>query len=102
MSTDPSKGTTPVPDLATDTGTSNEDGNDLEVHRQGRRRSGRTASRVTCEDFKYGVSRTFATDVITGGPNYILGFLDVPEDKDGLPVYNGPYKTTTRPTSTRP
>ena len=46
---------------------------------------------VTCEDFKYGVSRTFATDVITGGPNYILGYLDVPKDADGLPVYNGPY-----------
>ena len=38
---------------------------------------------VTCEDFKYGVSRTFATDVITGGPNYILGYLDVPKDADG-------------------
>lgn len=27
---------------------------------------------VTCADVKYGVSRTFATDIITGGPNYIL------------------------------
>ena len=35
---------------------------------------------VTCEDFKYGVSRTFATDVITGGPNYILSYLDIPTD----------------------
>ena len=46
---------------------------------------------ITCEDFKYGVSRTFATDVITGGPNYIIGYLDVPEDADGTPVYKGPY-----------
>ena len=37
------------------------------------------------------MSRTFATDVITGGPNYILGYLDVPEDADGAPVYKGPY-----------
>ena len=35
----------------------------------------------------------FATDVITGGPNYILGYLDVPKDEaTGLPAYNGPYK----------
>ena len=46
---------------------------------------------VTCEDLKYGVSRTFATDVITGGPNYIIGYLDIPEDADGTPVYKGPY-----------
>ncbi|HEX5086713.1 MAG TPA: ABC transporter substrate-binding protein, partial [Nocardioides sp.] len=45
----------------------------------------------TCEDAKYGVSRTFATDVITGGPNYILGYLDIPEDADGSPAYKGPY-----------
>ncbi len=64
--------------------------------RPGRSRS-RTASKwqdgkpITCEDFKYGVSRTFATDVITGGPNYILGYLDIPTGADGLPAYKGPY-----------
>ena len=48
---------------------------------------------VTCEDFKYGASRVFATDVITGGPNYLLTYLDVPTDaKTGLPAYDGPYK----------
>ena len=47
---------------------------------------------VTCEDFKYGISRTFATDVITGGPNYILSYIDMPKDDAGLPIYNGPYK----------
>ena len=47
---------------------------------------------VTCEDFKYGISRTFATDVITGGPNYILSYIDIAKDKSGLPIYNGPYK----------
>ena len=29
--------------------------------------------------------------MITGGPNYIIGYLDVPEDADGSPVYKGPY-----------
>ncbi|RYP82373.1 ABC transporter substrate-binding protein, partial [Nocardioides guangzhouensis] len=34
----------------------------------------------------------FATDVITGGPTYVLGYLDVPHGADGLPEYKGPYK----------
>jgi peptide/nickel transport system substrate-binding protein len=34
----------------------------------------------------------FATDVITGGPNYILTYLDIPTNaKTGLPTYEGPY-----------
>ncbi|MDX6373961.1 MAG: peptide/nickel transport system substrate-binding protein, partial [Nocardioidaceae bacterium] len=88
--TDPVKAATPVADLATDTGQSNEDATqwsftlkDGPVWQDGQP--------VTCEDLKYGVSRTFATDVITGGPNYILGYLDVPEAADGSPVYKGPY-----------
>ena len=88
--TDAAKAATPIPDLATDTGQSNEDATewsftlkDGPVWQDGQP--------VTCEDLKYGVSRTFATDVITGGPNYILGYLDVPEDADGAPVYKGPY-----------
>jgi len=48
---------------------------------------------ITCADLKYGVSRSFATDVITGGPNYALSYLDIPQ-KDGLPTYVGPYKKT--------
>ena len=48
---------------------------------------------VTCEDIKYGVSRTFATDVITDGPRYAIQFLDIPKDKDGNSVYKGPYVT---------
>ena len=88
--TDPVKGQTPIPDLATDTGQSNEDATqwsftlkDGPVWQDGKP--------VTCEDLKYGVSRTFATDIITGGPNYIIGYLDVPEGPDGSPVYKGPY-----------
>jgi len=53
---------------------------------------------VACEDFKYGISRTFATDVITGGPSYALQFIDVGthKDKDGNTVsdYAGPYAKT--------
>jgi peptide/nickel transport system substrate-binding protein len=88
--TDAQKAAEVVPDLATDTGQSNEDATqwsftlkDGPVWQDGKP--------VTCEDVKYGVSRTFATDVITGGPNYIIGYLDVPEDKDGTPAYKGPY-----------
>jgi len=46
---------------------------------------------ITCADLKYGVSRTFATDVITGGPNYSLAFLDIPQDAKGNSQYQGPY-----------
>ena len=47
---------------------------------------------ITCEDFKYGASRNFATDVIIGGPaNYLFTYLDIPTGDDGLPQYKGPY-----------
>ena len=69
-------------------------------------------SPITCADVKYGVSRTFATDVITDGPTYAISLLDIPTDKDGNSVYKGPYVTkgndprrSTRPSSaptTRP
>ncbi|WP_036563193.1 ABC transporter substrate-binding protein [Nocardioides halotolerans] len=88
--TDTTEGSTPIPDLATDTGQSNEDATEWSFTVK----DGPTwqdGKPVTCEDFKYGVSRTFATDVITGGPNYIIGYLDVPEDADGAPAYKGPY-----------
>ena len=49
---------------------------------------------ITCEDLKYGISRTFAQDVITGGPNYIITYLDVPTNADGSSKYAGPYKKT--------
>jgi peptide/nickel transport system substrate-binding protein len=91
ISDDPVKSTTPVPDLATDTGQSSEGGKvwkftvkDGVTWQDGKQ--------ITCEDFKYGVSRVFATDVITGGPNYILTYLDIPTNaKTGLPTYEGPY-----------
>ena len=48
---------------------------------------------ITCADVKYGVSRTFATDLITDGPTYAISMLDIPTAKDGSSVYKGPYVT---------
>ena len=47
---------------------------------------------VTCEDFRYGISRTFATGVILGGPGYALSYLDIPQEASGRSAYDGPYK----------
>jgi peptide/nickel transport system substrate-binding protein len=49
---------------------------------------------VTADDVKYGISRTFATDVITGGPNYAIAFIDIPSAADGSSSYKGPYAKT--------
>ena len=88
---DASKADTVTPDIATDTGTMSEDAKtwDFTIRDGVKWEDGKA---VTCEDFKYGISRTFATDVITGGPNYILSYIDIPKDKSGLPIYDGPYK----------
>ena len=85
-------GSSVVPDMATDTGRSSNGNKTWEFTLQ----DGVTfedGSAVTCEDVKYGVSRTFATDVITDGPGYAISMLDIPKDKDGASVYKGPYKT---------
>lgn len=88
--TDEAKGSTPIPDLATDTGQSNEDATEWSFTLKDGPKW-QDGQPVTCEDFAYGVSRTFATDVITGGPNYIIGYLDIPSDAEGQPAYKGPY-----------
>ncbi|MGN6722559.1 MAG: ABC transporter substrate-binding protein [Marmoricola sp.] len=94
ISTDPTVATTPVPDLATNTGTSTNAGKTWSFTLK----SGikwQDGKPITCADFKYGASRDFATSVITGGPNYILTYLNIPTDaKTGLPIYTGPYKNT--------
>jgi len=50
---------------------------------------------VTCADVKYGVSRNFARDQITGGPPYAVALLDIPLVKDAsgadAAAYAGPY-----------
>ncbi len=92
---DPKKAATPVPDLATGTGKMSDGGKTWKFTLKDgvKWQDGKP---VTCEDVKYGVSRTFATDVITGGPNYKLKYFDIPTVKSGkrkgLPVYDGPYK----------
>lgn len=79
-----------LPDLAEDTGTPSDD-NKTWTYKLRTDVKWQDGSPITCEDFRYGVSRTFATDVITGGPNYAIQFLDIPTNKDGSSVYTGPY-----------
>ena len=82
---------TPVPDLATDTGQTTDGGMSwsFTVKDGVKWEDGKD---ITCEDFKYGASRNFATDVIIGGPsNYLFTYLDIPTGDDGLPAYKGPY-----------
>lgn len=80
-----------VADAATDTGTRSPDAKTwtFTLKPNVKWQDGRP---VTCADFKYGISRTFAQDVITRGPVYALDYLDIPRDKDGNAAYNGPYK----------
>jgi peptide/nickel transport system substrate-binding protein len=49
---------------------------------------------ITCAEVAYGVSRTFATDIITDGPTYAISLLDIPKDDDGTSAYKGPYDGT--------
>lgn len=41
---------------------------------------------ITSRDIKYGIERSFAADVIVGGPTYVVDLLDNPESP-----YGGPY-----------
>jgi peptide/nickel transport system substrate-binding protein len=81
----------PVADLATDTGQTEDGGKtwSFTVRDDVKWEDGQP---ITCEDFAYGASRNFATDVIIGGPaNYLFTYLDIPTGDDGLPEYKGPY-----------
>ena len=75
-----------VGDLATDTGTASEGGKVWKFTLKDKI-SFEDGSPITCADVAYGVSRSFATDVITDGPSYAMTYIDV---KD----YPGPYKAT--------
>jgi peptide/nickel transport system substrate-binding protein len=93
-----SAGSAVVPDLATDTGRASNDNKTWEFTlRDGV--SFEDGSAITCEDIKYGVSRTFATDVITDGPTYAISMLDIPKAEDGSSVYKGPYATANNDTA---
>jgi peptide/nickel transport system substrate-binding protein len=82
-----------TPDLATDLGTSSDGAKTWSFTL----RDGVTfqdGSPITCADIAYGVSRTFATDVINQGPTYAIAYLDIPTDAKGNSQYPGPYKAT--------
>ncbi len=84
-----------IPDLATDTGKMSDSGKKWEFTLVDTAKW-QDGQPVKCEDVKYGISRTFATDVISNGPTYILQYLDIPVKKDDkgneVSAYNGPYK----------
>ena len=90
--TDPDRQARLVGDLATSTGTP---GKDLKTWsftlRDGVRWQDGTA--VTCADVAYGISRTFATKAVTGGPTDALAVLAIPRRPDGTSTYAGPYAT---------
>jgi peptide/nickel transport system substrate-binding protein len=75
-----------VPDLATDLGTVSDDGRSWTFTlKQGVTfEDGRA---ITSRDVKYGIERSFASDVVVGGPTYVVDLLDDP----GNP-YAGPYQ----------
>ncbi len=82
-----------TPDLATDTGTPTDSAKTWSFTlRDGV--SFQDGSPITCADIAYGVSRTFATDVINQGPTYAIAYLDIPTLADGTSAYKGPYKGT--------
>ena len=90
FSPDATEGTSLTPDMATDLGTAADGGKTWSFTL----RDGVTwqdGTDIACADVKYGVSRTFATDVINQGPTYAVAYLDVPSDADGSSSYKGPY-----------
>jgi len=90
LSADNAEGTSLVADMATDTGTASNGGKTWQFTLKDgiKWEDGKP---VTCEDVAYGVSRTFATDIIAGGPTYALVYLDIPTNEDGSSAYKGPY-----------
>jgi peptide/nickel transport system substrate-binding protein len=75
-----------VPDLATGMGTSPDGGRTWTFTlRQGVQFS--TGRAITARDVKYGIERSFASDVVVGGPTYVVDLLDDPKNP-----YPGPYQ----------
>ncbi len=90
--TDPGQQSRLVGDLATDTGTPSKDLKTWSFTlRDGL--AWQDGSPLTCEDVAYGISRTFATDAVSGGPTDALAVLAVPRSPDGSSTYPGPYAT---------
>jgi peptide/nickel transport system substrate-binding protein len=90
LSTDGDTANSIIGDLATDTGKATDGAKTWSFTlRDGLKFEDGTP--ITCEDVKYGVSRVFATKIITDGPQYPVSMLDIPKDKDGNSIYPGPY-----------
>ncbi|SFL07603.1 ABC transporter substrate-binding protein [Geodermatophilus ruber] len=85
-STEPGRTGDLVPDLATDLGTTPDGGTTWTFTlRDGVRfENGRA---ITSRDVKYGIERSFASDVVVGGPTHVVELLDDPENP-----YAGPYQ----------
>ncbi|MEU3462450.1 ABC transporter substrate-binding protein [Streptomyces sp. NPDC006733] len=80
-------GTVLAPDLATTTGTISDDGRTYTYTlKKGVTFEDGTA--ITSKDIKYGIERTFATDLYSGGPTHLRDLLDQGQS------YAGPYKDT--------
>jgi peptide/nickel transport system substrate-binding protein len=79
-----------VPDLATDLGRVSKDGLTWTFTlRTGVRFQ--TGAPITSRDLKYGIERSFASDVVVGGPTHVVDLLDDPGNQ-----YAGPYQDATR------
>jgi peptide/nickel transport system substrate-binding protein len=75
-----------VPDLATTMGSTPDGGRTWTFTlRQGVQFS--TGRAITAQDVKYGIERSFASDVVVGGPTYVVDLLDDPKNP-----YPGPYQ----------
>jgi peptide/nickel transport system substrate-binding protein len=81
-------GTQVVPDLATALGRGSNGGRTWTYTLKAgvRFENGRP---ITAADVKYGIERTFATSVLTGGPTWLVQLLDDPKGP-----YPGPYQDT--------
>lgn len=76
-----------APDLATTTGAVSDDGRTYTYTlKKGVTFEDGTA--ITSKDIKYGIERTFATDLFSGGPTHLRDLLDQGQS------YPGPYKDT--------
>jgi peptide/nickel transport system substrate-binding protein len=78
-----------VPDLATDLGTT-QDGGRTWTYTLRENVRFETGQPITARDVKYGIERSFASDVVVGGPTYVVDLLDDPADP-----YAGPYQDET-------